>query len=92
MGEEEIYLFDLQGFIVIEGALSAAEVSRLNAEVDRAAAEGELNEYPRDLTGGSAALAGTPIEGQPEGRHRKSSPSVRLNLSQRRSKGLGRRS
>jgi hypothetical protein len=71
MGDEELYLFDLQGWIIVEGALSPAEVARLNAEVDRSDSEGEMKEYPRDLSGGSAALAGTPIAGQPEGRHRR---------------------
>ena len=61
MGDEELYLFDLQGWIIVEGALSAQEVARLNAEVDRSQAAGELKEYPRDLSGGSSALAGAPI-------------------------------
>jgi hypothetical protein len=65
--------------VVVEGALSASEVERLNAEIDRAAAlEGGLKEYPRRLSGeaedgGRTALAGDTAldpEGRPEGRHR----------------------
>jgi hypothetical protein len=35
MNEEERYLFDLQGFLVLKGALSAAEVRALNDAIDR---------------------------------------------------------
>ena len=38
-GEEEKYLFDLMGYLVIEDALSPAEVAALNAELDRTASE-----------------------------------------------------
>ena len=70
---------DLLGYVVVEGALSAAEVSRLNTEIDhKAALEGGLKEYPRRLSGaaddgGLTALAGDATmdpEKKPEGRHR----------------------
>ncbi len=35
MTDLERYLFDLQGFLVVEDVLSAAEMARLNAEIDR---------------------------------------------------------
>jgi len=35
MNELERYLFDLQGFLVVEDVLTAGEVARLNAEIDR---------------------------------------------------------
>ena len=34
MNDEELYLFDLQGYLVIEGVLSATEVAELNRLVD----------------------------------------------------------
>ena len=78
-----LLLPQLMGYIVIENALSPAEVAVLNAEVDRTAAEqGGMQEYPRRLSGPgpnagpevpTTALAGDPAmdpEGRPEGRHR----------------------
>ena len=58
MKEIEKYLFDLQGYIVLEGVLSEAEVARANEAVDRHADRireriGELS-----LSGDSAALKG----------------------------------
>src|SRR5277367_1093351 len=34
MNDEERYLFDLQGYLVVEGALSEAEVTTLNRLID----------------------------------------------------------
>ena len=58
MKEIEKYLFDLQGYIVLEGVLSEAEVARANEAVDRHAdgireRTGELS-----LSGDSTALKG----------------------------------
>ena len=38
-GDEEKYLFDLMGYLVIEDALSLVEVATLNAELERTADE-----------------------------------------------------
>src|SRR5579862_8003822 len=39
MTEKERYLFDLQGFLVVPNALSSAELSELNAILDKQVAE-----------------------------------------------------
>jgi hypothetical protein len=41
LGKEQSYLFDLNGFLHLKAALSAAEVARLNAALDRRAEPGE---------------------------------------------------
>ncbi|HIG16047.1 MAG TPA: hypothetical protein EYQ31_01395, partial [Candidatus Handelsmanbacteria bacterium] len=35
MNDTEKYLFDLQGFLVVEGVLSTAQVAAANAAIDR---------------------------------------------------------
>ncbi|WP_216655280.1 phytanoyl-CoA dioxygenase family protein [Thermoleptolyngbya sichuanensis] len=35
MNEQEWYLFDLQGYLVVENVLTAAQLDALNAELDR---------------------------------------------------------
>lgn len=57
MNDDERYLFDLNGYLLIEGVLSAAEVAECNAAIDHHIEE--LAEYPRSLAGGSKALSGT---------------------------------
>ena len=59
MNDTEKYLFDLDGYIVVEGVLSAAEVARCNEAIDRHAdgiveRSGELS-----LSGDSTTLKGT---------------------------------
>ena len=57
MTEAEKYLFDVHGYLVIEEALSAAEVAAANAAVDHHA--GEIGIRPNDLANESATLRGT---------------------------------
>lgn len=57
MTDRELYLFDIQGFVVVEGFLSDAEVDRLNAAVD---ANADRREACSDSVAGSTTLVGTP--------------------------------
>ena len=57
MNEDQKYLFDLTGYLIIENALTAEEVAHCNAAIDHHI-EG-LRERDTSLSGGSAALAGT---------------------------------
>ena len=59
MKEIEKYLFDLQGYIVLEGVLSEAEVARANEAVDRHADRIRERSGELSLSGDSAALRGT---------------------------------
>ena len=63
MTDDELYLFDLNGFIVIEGLLSADEVDRCNQAIDHqiAADVAKVIERPPagTLDGGSSVMAGT---------------------------------
>lgn len=54
--EAEKYLFDVHGYLVIEGALSAQEVAAANTAVDAHA--DRINRRPNDLSRGSSALQG----------------------------------
>ena len=56
MTESEKYLFDVHGYLVIENALSAAEVAAANAAVDAHA--DQSNRRPGDLFRGSTTLEG----------------------------------
>ena len=57
MNDDERYLFDLNGYLVLRQVLDAGEVAELNAGIDH---HGEaLNEREGSLAGGSEALAGT---------------------------------
>ena len=58
MKEIEKYLFDLQGYIVLEGVLSEAEVARANEAVDRHADRIRERTGELSLSGDSAALKG----------------------------------
>ena len=57
MTDAEKYLFDVHGYLVIEGALSPQEVEAANAAVDRHA--DEISIRPNDLANGSTTLRGT---------------------------------
>ena len=63
MTDDELYLFDLNGYIVIEGLLSADEVDRCNQAIDHqiAADVAKVIERPPagTLDGGSSVMAGT---------------------------------
>ena len=56
MTNDEKYLFDLMGYIVIEDALTPEEVARCNAAIDH-----HIDQMTdqRTLSGGSKALEGT---------------------------------
>ena len=57
MTDAEKYLFDVHGYLVIEGALSPEEVEAANAAVDRHADDIQIR--PNDLANGSTTLRGT---------------------------------
>lgn len=57
MNEEQKYLFDLTGYIIVENALSTEEVGQCNAAIDHYIEN--LRERENSLAGGSEALAGT---------------------------------
>lgn len=57
MNEEQKYLFDLTGYIIVENALSTEEVEQCNAAIDHHIEN--LRERDNSLAGGSEALAGT---------------------------------
>ncbi len=57
MNEEQKYLFDLTGYLVVENALAAEEVAQCNAAIDHHIEL--LRERDTSLAGGSEALAGT---------------------------------
>lgn len=59
MDETEKYLFDLNGYIVIEAALSAAEVARCNEAIDRHADRIAERTGDQSLSGNSTTLKGT---------------------------------
>jgi hypothetical protein len=56
MTDDDKYLFDLTGYLVVREALTAEEVRRCNEAIDRHL--DQLEEYPRSLAGGSKALSG----------------------------------
>ena len=57
MNDDERYLFDLNGYLIVEGVLSADEVARCNAAIDHHS--DQLSAIERSLAGASEALAGT---------------------------------
>jgi ectoine hydroxylase-related dioxygenase (phytanoyl-CoA dioxygenase family) len=60
MNEDERYLFDLNGYIVIEGLITADQVARCNEYIEhQLAADVAQFKEGGDLTGNSQALAGT---------------------------------
>ena len=68
MNDTEKYLFDLNGYIVVEGVLSADEVARCNEAIDRhVVRERSGNE---SLARGSTALKGVARRGEQRWRGR----------------------
>ena len=57
MNEDQKYLFDLTGFLIVENALTPEEVAQCNAAIDHHI-EG-LRERENSLAGGSPTLVGT---------------------------------
>ena len=58
MNEDEKYLFDLNGYLVIEGVLTAYEIGLANEAIDRHSDQGKLRSREETLDGGSPALKG----------------------------------
>ena len=59
MNEEELYLFDLNGYLVVEQVLTAAEVDEANAAIDRHADGINIRLGDLSLSGESTTLDGT---------------------------------
>ena len=59
MNEEELYLFDLNGYLVVEEVLTAAEVDAANAAIDRHADAVNIRLGDLSLSGESTTLKGT---------------------------------
>ena len=59
MNEEELYLFDLNGYLVVEQVLTAAEVDEANAAIDRHADGINIRLGDLSLSGESTTLEGT---------------------------------
>ena len=57
MTEDERYLFDLTGYLVIKDVLTPEEVERCNAAIDRHF--DQAKEIDRSLSGNSKTLSGT---------------------------------
>ena len=57
MNDDERYLFDLNGYLVLRGVLSQEDLELCNAAIDHHV--DDLNERDGSLAGGSEALAGT---------------------------------
>lgn len=57
MNEDEKYLFDLNGYLVLKEVLTAAEVAQLNQGIDHHS--DQISEIDRSLAGGSKVLEGT---------------------------------
>ena len=57
MNQDDRYLFDLNGYLVVKEVLSSEEVTTCNAAIDHHI--DQLKEYERSLAGDSSALAGT---------------------------------
>lgn len=57
MKDDQRYLFDLTGYLVLRNVLTAEEVARLNEGIDHHASE--MQEINRSLAGISETLAGT---------------------------------
>ena len=56
MTDDEKFLFDLNGYIIVEGVLSADELAFINEAIDRHAHL--IREHPESLAGGSPNLKG----------------------------------
>ena len=58
MNNDEKYLFDLTGYLVIEDVLTPQEVAKANEAIDRHQDQGRLSPREQALDGGSPALRG----------------------------------
>ena len=57
MNEDERYLFDLNGYLLLRGVLTPEEVAELNSGIDHHSEE--MTAIDRSLAGESGALSGT---------------------------------
>ncbi|MYF92208.1 MAG: phytanoyl-CoA dioxygenase family protein, partial [Gemmatimonadetes bacterium] len=57
MNEDDKYLFDLTGYLVLKDVLTAEEVAALNAGIDRN--RDLMSEIDRPLSGDSKTMQGT---------------------------------
>ncbi|MDA0747143.1 MAG: phytanoyl-CoA dioxygenase family protein [bacterium] len=64
MTEDEKYLFDLNGYLVIENVLSEEEVAVANEAIDRHLDQGKVRDREQSLDGGSPALRGEKGRGE----------------------------
>jgi ectoine hydroxylase-related dioxygenase (phytanoyl-CoA dioxygenase family) len=64
MTDAEKYLFDLNGYIVVEGLLTPDEVAAANAAIDGRPDAGRVRTREESLSGGSPALEGTHGRGE----------------------------
>ena len=64
MNADEKYLFDLNGYLVIESVLTEAEVSIANAAIDRHLDQGRIRSKEQALDGGSPELKGAMGRGE----------------------------
>jgi hypothetical protein len=62
MTEKEAFLFDLWGYVVLEGVLAGGQLQRANEAVDRHS--GLIRNREPGLSGGSEALAGDSGRGE----------------------------
>ena len=62
MTEKEAFLFDLWGYVVLEGVLAGGQLRRANEAVDRHS--GLIRNREPGLSGGSEALAGDSGRGE----------------------------
>ena len=65
--DDEKYLFDLNGYLVVEGVLAAEEIRLANEAVDRHLPLGRLRPSDESLDGGSDALRGEVGRGELNG-------------------------
>ena len=67
MTEDEKYLFDINGYIVVRDALSADDIALANAAIDRHTEEIRVRLGELSLSGGSEALRGSTGRGDLDG-------------------------
>ena len=67
MNEEEKYLFDLNGYLIIDKVLTSAEVAQANEAIDRHIHQGSLRSRDASLDGDSPTLRGDKGRGELHG-------------------------
>lgn len=64
MTNDERYLFDLNGYLVVENVLTPEEVARANAAIDHHRDRIKIRPPEESLSGGSPTLTGTKGRGE----------------------------